>query len=232
MAQDDDSFGLPDLNFKPLEPKPTPPPPAPTKLPPKVEKKPVAPASKPQSFGTQTRIGQKPAEPEDGNTNTKVIVGILIPIVILVGGYFGYRYLYKIPKEKAAAIEAVAKAKLEKEQKEKEEAARLAKLKADEEARLAEAARNAKPAIGTMETLAAGTGRFYVIVASSVDDDLLIDEAQRMSAKGISTKIIPPFGKWKYFRLTISDHDTFALAQTSADESKAEYPKGLWVMRY
>ena len=97
---------------------------------------------------------------------------------------------------------------------------------------MAEAAKNAKPAIGTIETLAARTGRYFVIVSSSIDDDLVNDLAQKLSPKGVSTKIIPPFGNAKYFRLTISDHETFALAQTEADAAKAEFGSGVWVMKY
>ncbi len=229
MAQDDDSFGLPDINFKPLETKQQTPPPAQ----PKVVKKPeVKSSGKVQTPASPTRLGARPGEvEEEGLSSTKVILGIAIPILLLVGGYFGYKYLYKIPKAKAASV-AAAKEKIEKDRKEKEEAARLAKLKEEEEARLKAAEANAKPTIGNMETLLAATGRFYVIVASSIDDDLLNDLAQKMSAKGVSTKIIPPFGKWKYFRLTISDHDTFTLAQASAIEAKAEYPSGTWVMKY
>ena len=70
------------------------------------------------------------------------------------------------------------------------------------------------------------------MAASSVDGDLIMDEAQRKSATGVSTKIIPPFGKWKYYRLTISDFDTFALADANAKESAATYNGKLWVMKY
>lgn len=228
MAQDDDSFGLPDLNYKPLDPKPKTPPPAP----PKVEKKPEpSNYGRIQTAGTPTKAIPKPGDAQEEKSNTSVILGIVIPILILVGGYFGYVYLYKKPKEKAA-IEAAAKEKLDKERKDKEEAARLARLKAEEEARLREAEANAKPTIGTVEMLTAATGRFYVIVSSSIDDDLVMDLAQKMTTSGVSTKIIPPFGKWKYYRLTISDHDTFALAQASADQAKTEYVTGTWVMRY
>jgi len=226
MAQDDDSFGLPDINYKPLEPKPQT-----TASPPKVEKKPETSYSsgRIQTPGTPTRIISKHDDVDEGKSSGSVIISILVPILILVGGYFGYLYLYKKPKEKAA-IEAAAKEKADKERRAKEEEARLAKLREEEEARLREA--NAKPAIGTIETLSAKTGRYYVIISSSVDDDLIMDLAQKLSLKGVSTKIIPPFGKWKFFRLTISDHDTFGIAQTSADESKAEYGNGVWVMKY
>lgn len=238
MAQDDDSFGLPDLNFKPLEPKPaTPPPPAPkpaAKPAPPAQKKPEPPkpTGRIQTAGTPNRVVKKPGEQgEEGGSKTSIIVGILVPIFILVGGYFGYVYLYQKPKEKAAIEALRLKAEEAKKLKERTTADSIARIKADEEARLRELA-NAKPAIGTMEMLSAATGRFYVVVASSIDDDLVMDEAQRMSVKGVSTKIIPPFGKWKSFRLTISDHDTFALAQSKADESKTDYPKGVWVIRY
>lgn len=225
MAQDDDSFGLPDLNYKPLDPKP--------ETPPKTEKKPETTSGRIQSAGNPTRVTPRSGSSADGDkSNTSVIVGILVPILMLVGGYFGYLYLYKKPKEKAAQ-EAAAKEAAEK--KKREDEARQAKLREEEEARRRQAeedARNAKPAIGTIETLSAPTGRYYVIAASSIDGDLIMDEAKRKSAAGISTKIIPPFGKWKFYRLTISDYETFALAQSSADETKAAYNGQLWVMRY
>jgi hypothetical protein len=223
MAQDDDSFGLPDLNYKPLEPKKETP-----ASPPKVEKAPTT-TTRIQSPSSPGRITPKQVEPEDDKS--RVLIGILVPILILVAAYFGYVYLYQKPKEKAKA-ELVAKEKAEKERKDKEEAARLAKEKEEQERLAREAAANAKPAIGTIETLSGATGRWYVIAASSIDGDLIMDEAKRKSAKGISTKIIPPYGKWKYFRLTISDFDTFALADANAKETAAQYDGKLWVMKY
>ncbi|MFM7195677.1 MAG: hypothetical protein ACKOYP_12980, partial [Bacteroidota bacterium] len=76
------------------------------------------------------------------------------------------------------------------------------------------------------------TKRYYVVVASSLDADLLMDRAKKLSASGVSCKIIPPFGQWKFHRLGILDQETFALAQAKADESKATYGNDIWVMRY
>jgi hypothetical protein len=116
----------------------------------------------------------------------------------------------------------------------REEAARLAKEKEAEEQRAKElaAAAEAKPAIGTIETLSGRTGRYYVVIASAVDGDLIMDYANKLSAKGTSTRIIPPYGKWKFYRLTIGDFDSFAAAQTSADEAKPEFGQGAWVKKY
>jgi hypothetical protein len=118
--------------------------------------------------------------------------------------------------------------------KQKAEEERLAKLREEEERkrREAEAAANAKPAEGTIETLTERTRRYYVVVSSNIDDDLIMDYAKKLSAKGVGTKIIPPFGKTKFYRLAIADHDTFALAQTNADAAKTEYGSALWVIKY
>jgi len=70
------------------------------------------------------------------------------------------------------------------------------------------------------------------VVSSAVDGDLIMDYAKKLSVKGTSTKIIPPFGKWKFYRLAVGDYDTFATAQTNADGVKGEYGSGVWVIKY
>ena len=59
-----------------------------------------------------------------------------------------------------------------------------------------------------------------------------MDYAKKLSTTGLSTKIIPPFGGKKFYRLAIADQDTFASAQASADGSKATYGPAVWVLKY
>jgi len=110
----------------------------------------------------------------------------------------------------------------------------LAQEKAEEDRKRLEADSLAKasPAQGTIETLSERTRRYFVVVSSNIDDDLLMDYAKKLSAKGVSSKIIPPFGTTKFYRLAIADFDTYSAAQSSADVSKAEYGSALWVIRY
>lgn len=148
--------------------------------------------------------------------------------MIAVGIFLAYRYVW-VPKQERAKL-----ARLEEERKAKDKikADSLARV-AEEERLKAEAAAKAKPAEGTIETLFARTGRYYVVVSSSVDGDLAMDRAKKLSAEGKSSKIIPPFGKWKYYRLCMgTDYDSFASAQSSADASKGEYGDALWVLKY
>lgn len=225
-----DNFGLPDLDYKPLDraeeisgaamqeetlPEP--------------ETHQSSYSSQQETAAETERVPYVPME--EPKSNAPMIIGLIIGLVVVVAGFLIYFYVYK-PNAEKAKQEQLAKAAELKKQKAEEE--RLAKLREEEERkrREAEAAANAKPAEGTIETLTERTKRYYVVVSSNVDDDLIMDYAKKLSATGQSTKIIPPFGKTKFYRLAIADHDTFALAQTNADASKADYGSALWVIKY
>jgi cytoskeletal protein RodZ len=212
----EDSFGLPDIEYKPLE-----------KQEPKIEE---------TVYKSEETVRESysytPAE--EPKSNAPVIISIVIGIVLLVAGYLVWAYVYKPQAAEKAKKELAAKnaaAKAAKDKANREAAERVADEQRKREAEAAALAA-AKPAVGTIETLSSPTRRYYVVVASAVDGDLTMDYAKKLSAKGVSTRIIPPFGKWKFYRLTLGDFDTYALAQTSADSSKPEFGEGAWVIRY
>lgn len=223
-ANEGDNFGLPDIEYKPLDRTET------------VSESEQSESSASESVqeqvsetSEQTQTQYEYVPPVEERSKAPVVISIVIGLVLILSGFFIYYYVYKpkAEKEKQEQIEAARK---------KAEAQRLAKLKAEEEERkrreAEQAAKNAKPAEGTIETLNARTGRWYVVVTSSIDGDLVMDYAKKQSAKGISSKIIPPYGKWKFHRLAIADYDTFALAQAGADAAKTEYGSGVWVIKY
>ncbi len=219
---EEDNFGLPEIEYKPL---------AQLDETSKSVEEPAQEEAKPLNDGSEEDSDSVDAvydDEEEGSSKAPVVIGIIIVLVLLVGGYMIYRYVYK-PKQEKARLEQLAKVKAEADRKAEEE--RQAKL-AEEERLKKEAEVKAKPVDGTIETLTQRTGHYFVIIASSIDGDLSMDQAKKLSAKGISSKIIPPFGKWKFYRLGIGDFDSFATAQSSADASKAEYGDALWVMKY
>ena len=220
----EDNFGLPDLEYKPLEEESTSTPVEST--PAEVESSAREEFDRPSS-DTSSSYSYVPPE----ESKTPVIIGLVIALVVLVSGYLIYQFVYK-PQAERERMEQLAK---ENEKKKKDEEARLAREREEEEARKkreAEEAANQKPAQGEITSLTDKTGRYYVVVASAVDGDLIMDYARKLSAQGTGSKIIPPFEKWKYFRLAISDHDSFANAQTVADQSKAQYGEATWVIKY
>jgi len=212
-SSDEDNFGLPDIEYKPLDQLDSSNPPEEN-----------ARHTSHENTSRETPI----YEEEEEESGTGRIIAWIVVLVILVGGFLAYRYVY-VPKRDKEKLERLAKEKAE--QREKARTDSLARV-AEEERLKREAEANTKPAVGTIETLEQRTGRYFVIISSSVDGDLAMDRAKKLSEKGISSKIIPPFGKWKFYRLGIGDFDSFASAQSSADASKSEYGDALWVMKY
>ncbi|MBX2917537.1 MAG: SPOR domain-containing protein [Cyclobacteriaceae bacterium] len=215
----EDNFGLPDLDYKPLESETTG----------QVEMEPV---SEQKQEANQQSYSYTPTQDET-KSNAPIIIAVVIGLVLIVGAFLVYQYVYK-PKAEKEKKELAEKKRIEEQKRKDEEAARLVREQEEAERKRleAEAAANAKPAVGTFETLTTRTGRYYVVIASAVDGDLVADYAKKLSAKGTSSKIIPPFGKWKFYRLTIADFDTFASAQASADSAKPEFGEGAWVIKY
>jgi hypothetical protein len=152
--------------------------------------------------------------------------------LIGAGGWYFFSYKPKKDAEEKAQQELAMKQAAEKREQDRI-AAELKEQQLAEERRVADSLANAMtPKEGIVETLSERTGRYYVVVASAIDDDLLMDNAQKISKNGAHVRIIPPYRNVKFFRLTVEDGDTFADAQAKADNLKGEYGDGVWVIKY
>lgn len=225
----DDTFGLPEIEYKPLdrdEETPT----ANTESQPVEESQPESPSS--NYDNVQKPMEQQPEyaydpEEDDSTPVWPKVLGILL-VLVIAGGAAWYFISYRPAQEKAR----IEKERLELEaQKEKDRLAEAQRLLDLEAQRKADSLANI-PKTGAFEVLTERTMRYYVIVASAVDDDLLTDYAKKLSDKGVSSKLIPPFAKYKLYRLAIADGDTFAATQEVANAKKAEYGDALWVLKY
>lgn len=219
----EENFGLPDLEYKPLDEQSGV----------KDEEQPSEESGGSVATSDSGSGGSESYDSmlvDDSKSKAPFILGVVIVLVLAIAGYLIYNFVYKPREIEKAKKEQLAKA--EKERLKEAEAQRLAlEREAAEQRRLEEIA-NAKPAVGTMEILNARTRRYYVVISSAVDDDLMIDYAKKLSASGVSTKMIPPFGGKQFYRLAIADHETFALAQANADAAKSDYGNGVWVIKY
>ncbi|MEQ8243090.1 MAG: hypothetical protein RLO12_03675 [Fulvivirga sp.] len=172
--------------------------------------------------------------PQEESSNTGKIVAIVLILAVLgVGGW--YFFIHKPAQEKEQArIEKLkqeeAAKRLAAEKKAEEE--RLAQEAADREAARLAAEEAAKPKIGTVETITARTGRYYVVIASDIDGDLAMDFANKLTKTGVSIQIIPPYGTSKFHRITVDNLDTWAAAENRANELKNEYGEDVWVIKY
>lgn len=160
---------------------------------------------------------------------------LLIVLFILAagGGAAWYFLRYKPKKAQELLAQQELAAQQEAERKERARLDSIAGVAREREQRLADSIANAQLSReGVIEMLEGRTGRYHVVIASAIDDDLLMDYARKLSQRGVSSKIIPPFGNVKFYRLAVADGDTFASAQTVADGLKGEYGEGVWVLRY
>ena len=119
---DADNFGLPDLEYKPLDTQEAPAEPEEEEL--------VQEETQPQStYQQETESTQKITYQEETyitedepSSKAPMIIGLIIGLVILVGGFLIYAYVYKPKMEEKAKREQIAR-----ELREKEEADRKRK---------------------------------------------------------------------------------------------------------
>jgi len=236
----DDTFGLPEIEYEPINRETTasevPPeeePQAETREAEYTEEQPITQHTMEREDVRQNEYSSTYYDDEDeGNSPWPKILGIAALLLILgaAGWYFGW----KKPQDDAAARERAQKeeqARIEASRVEEERAAEQRRI-AEEAQRKADSLATATPPAGTIETLSDRTGRYYVVVASAIDGDLLMDYAKKLSDKGVNAKIIPPYGNVKFHRLTVAEGDTFTSTQQIADGLKGEYTDGAWVIKY
>jgi hypothetical protein len=85
---------------------------------------------------------------------------------------------------------------------------------------------------GQIDTIVSRTGRYYVIISASIDDDLAMDYAKKLSAQGVSCKILGSADKKGYHQLSVADFDNRQDALAKADELKGTYGDNIWVWKY
>lgn len=259
--ESDDTFGLPEIEYEPIkreeEPAPDEPEPDEISRPAEIEaEREEEEVSEPAASGISDGPGpfeeerryEEPRYEEPERTQYEYsyshepespvwpkVLMFVVGLVIIVGAGLWYFLSYKPQKEEESRIIAARQAAAD--EAFRKERSRQDSLAAIESARIKRindslASIPPKPAFGNIDTLTGRTGRYYVVVASNIDDDLLMDYARKLSASGVSSKLIPPHGKVKFYRLAIAEGDTYATAQSTADGLKADYGSGLWVTKY
>ncbi|MEP1032523.1 SPOR domain-containing protein [Ekhidna sp.] len=94
------------------------------------------------------------------------------------------------------------------------------------------AALEAKKAAGIVESVSTPTGRYYIIVSSSIDEDLAMDYAKKLAKEGNDVQIIEhDSGKNLYYRVALGDYATLEQAQGSLS-SFSSYGSGVWILKY
>jgi type IV secretory pathway VirB10-like protein len=221
----DDTFGLPEVEYEPLKREDE-----------TVQNETTSePEAAPQPEQSAAYEREEPRQEyvayddDEESSPWPKILGILA-ILALAGGAYWFFGVYQPKQKEKAKQEQLAREEAER----KAEAQRLAdeSRRAAEQRRADSLANIQTPKEGSIETLSERTRRYYVVIASAIDGDLIMDHAKTLSSKGVSTKIIPPFGKAKFYRLAVAEGDTYNDTQATADGLKGEYGGAVWVIKY
>jgi hypothetical protein len=238
--ESDDTFGLPEIEYNPINRETEPA--AQEESQEQQEQQPVESSPYEQSAEQPVNEYQSSSSEDSGSQYSRYgddeeesplwpkVLGILLVVAIALAAtlYFIW-YKPKLDEEKRLLAD---KQKKEQEAKLQEQALREAEEKQRQrDQRIADSLARI-PKIGAFETLSEPTGRYYVVITSAVDGDLIMDHAKKLAKSGVSTKIIPPFGNFKFYRLTVAEGDTYAAAQDIANSKKAEFGDALWVLKY
>ena len=85
---------------------------------------------------------------------------------------------------------------------------------------------------GIVETVSSATGRYYVLVSSSIDDDLAMDYASKLAREGNNVKVIEHSAdKLTYYGVSLGDYGSREQAE-SAKASFSSFGNQVWVLEY
>lgn len=85
---------------------------------------------------------------------------------------------------------------------------------------------------GTIERITSATGRFYIIVSSSIDGDLAMDYANKMAEEGNSVRLIEPYDGQRFYRVSLGDYDTWDQATSSSTSFSTTDGDAPWILKY
>ena len=91
---------------------------------------------------------------------------------------------------------------------------------------------SAPKGIGVISEISQPLNKYYLVVASFLDNDLAFDYAEKLTLSGSNIMIIPPFSTSKFTRVALLEYETFDKAKIGLDNYKDEFDEQLWVLKY
>ena len=91
---------------------------------------------------------------------------------------------------------------------------------------------SAPKAIGAISVKGQPLDKYYLIVASFLDNDLAFDYAEKLILSESNVIIIPPFSTSKFTRVALLEYETLDKVNIGLDKYKDEFDEQLWVLKY
>jgi hypothetical protein len=91
---------------------------------------------------------------------------------------------------------------------------------------------SAPKAIGAISEISQPLDKYYLIVASFLDNDLAFDYAEKLILSGSDVIIILDFHVRYFTRVALLEYETLDKANVGLDKYKDEFDEQLWVLKY
>ncbi|NMM48407.1 hypothetical protein [Marinigracilibium pacificum] len=163
------------------------------------------------------------------------IIALVVILLLVAAGFVIYFFLIK-PQNEADKIAAAEKRRQQElaDQKLKAEQEKQRELEAERH-RALDSARLAQeniPEEGTISVLKSRTGRSYVVIGSFFDKDQAMDLAGKRKEQGLTTFVIEPYGKTRFYRVAAESYETYDEGMQGSESYKSEYGSEVWVLKY
>ena len=91
---------------------------------------------------------------------------------------------------------------------------------------------SAPKVIGAISEISQPLDKYYLIVASFLDNDLAFDYAEKLILSGSNVIIILDFHVRYFTRVALLEYETLDKANVGLDKYKDEFDEQLWVLKY
>jgi len=86
--------------------------------------------------------------------------------------------------------------------------------------------------IGVISEICRPLDKYYLVVASFLDNDLAFDYAEKLILSGSNVIIILDFHVRYFTRVALLEYETLDKANVGLDKYKDEFDEQLWVLKY
>jgi len=170
---------------------------------------------------------------EEESSNAPKIIGGIIAVLVIAALVWYFGFYQKQQKQLAEAEKA------KQELAEAEKAAAASAARAKKAAANAAAAEEARLAVDVQEQANEGvqilserSGRYYVVLESFIDADFAKDFGNKIAQEGTPSFLIPPYSKKKMQRVAIGGYESLDEAQSALNELPEEFGSGKWILKY
>ena len=86
--------------------------------------------------------------------------------------------------------------------------------------------------VGSVTRVDNKTNLYYVIISSNIDEDIAMDNANKLAGQGLDMKVLQPVPSKPYYRVAVAEYQSVNSALDDLPDLKSKYGSDIWVLKY